>query len=161
MPTTFLAVLALVGLAKQRQIYDITKFERSLSLTFLWQFSANVNVALQRLIGIRFINVCIQGILKGKYHCTVDLLFDWFGISCMTTDHFCFYLPNSLIQTSQTGGQRYSDTSPFSIPWCIKPRSAYVNSVSPSLSLSLPRSLARSLALFVYRSLSSSLSPSL
>ncbi len=29
---------------------------------------------------------------------------------------FCFYLQNRLIQTSQTGGQRYSDTSPFSIP---------------------------------------------
>jgi hypothetical protein len=25
-------------------------------------------------------------------------------------------LQNRLIQTSQTGGQRYSDTSPFSIP---------------------------------------------
>jgi hypothetical protein len=35
----------------------------------------------------------------------------------MTTDNFCFYLQNRLIQTSQTGGQRYSDTSPFSIPW--------------------------------------------
>ncbi len=23
---------------------------------------------------------------RGKYHCTIDLLFDWFGISCMTTD---------------------------------------------------------------------------
>ncbi len=21
-----------------------------------------------------------QGILKGKYHCTIDLLFDWFGL---------------------------------------------------------------------------------
>jgi hypothetical protein len=51
-----------------------------------------------------------------KYHCTVDLLFDWFGISFMTADNFCFYLQNRLIQTSQTGGQRYSDTSPFSIP---------------------------------------------
>jgi len=38
----------------------------------------------------------------------VDLLFDWFGISCMTTDNFGFYLQNTLIQTSQTGGQRYS-----------------------------------------------------
>ncbi len=57
-----------------------------------------------------------QGILKGKYHCTIDLLFNWFGISCMTTDHFCFYLQNRLIQTSQTGGQQYSDTSTFSIP---------------------------------------------
>ncbi len=33
----------------------------------------------------------------------------------MTTDNFCFYLQNRLIQTSQTGGQRYSDTSPFSV----------------------------------------------
>ncbi len=57
-----------------------------------------------------------QGILKGKYHCTIDLLFDWFGISLMTTDNFCFYLQNRLIQTSQTGGQLYSDTSPYSIP---------------------------------------------
>jgi len=31
---------------------------------------------------------------------------------------FVFYLQNRLIQTSQTGGQKYSDTSPFSIS-CI------------------------------------------
>jgi hypothetical protein len=47
----------------------------------------------------------------------IDLLFDWFEISCMTTDNFCFYLQYRLIQTSQTGGQWYSDTSPFSFPW--------------------------------------------
>jgi hypothetical protein len=35
----------------------------------------------------------------------------------MTTDNFCFHLQNRLIQTIQTGGQKYSDTSPFSIPW--------------------------------------------
>ncbi len=29
-------------------------------------------------------------------------------------DNFCFYLQNRLIKTSQTGGQLYSDTSPFS-----------------------------------------------
>jgi hypothetical protein len=23
-----------------------------------------------------------QGILKGKYHCTIDLLFDWFELVC-------------------------------------------------------------------------------
>jgi hypothetical protein len=57
-----------------------------------------------------------QGILKGRFHCTVDLRFDWFRISCMTTDNSCFHLQNRLIQTSQTGGQQYSDTSPFSIP---------------------------------------------
>jgi hypothetical protein len=35
----------------------------------------------------------------------------------LTTDNFCFYLLNRLIQTSETGGQQYSDTSPLSIPW--------------------------------------------
>jgi hypothetical protein len=45
-----------------------------------------------------------------------NLLFEWFGISCTTTDNFCFYLQNSLIQTSQTGGQWYSDTSPLIFP---------------------------------------------
>ncbi len=34
----------------------------------------------------------------------------------MTTNNFWFYLQNRLIQNSQTGGQLYSDTSPFSIP---------------------------------------------
>ena len=76
--------------------------------------SRSVNFVLH-LPGGRFVE---PGTTKrGKYHCTVDLLFDWFGISCLTTDNFCFYLQNRLIQTSQTGGQRYNDTSPFSIPW--------------------------------------------
>jgi hypothetical protein len=35
----------------------------------------------------------------------------------MTPDNSCFYLQNRLIQTSQTGGQWYSNTYPFSIPW--------------------------------------------
>jgi len=34
----------------------------------------------------------------------------------MATDNLCFYLQNRLIQTNQTGGQQYTDTSPFSIP---------------------------------------------
>ncbi len=38
----------------------------------------------------------------------IDLMFDWFGISCMTTDNFCFYLQNRLIQTSQK--QEVNDT---------------------------------------------------
>jgi hypothetical protein len=58
-----------------------------------------------------------QGILKLKYPCNIDLLLDWFEISCVTTDNFCFYLQNRLFQTSQTGGQWYSNTSPFSITW--------------------------------------------
>jgi hypothetical protein len=28
---------------------------------------------------------------ESKYHCTIDLLFDWFGISCTTTDSFWFF----------------------------------------------------------------------
>ncbi len=42
----------------------------------------------------------------------------------MTTDNFCFCLQNRLIQTSQTGGQWYSDTSPFSIP-CKSPQKVF------------------------------------
>ncbi len=38
----------------------------------------------------------------------------------MTSGNFCFYLQNRLIQSSQTGGQPYSD-SPFSIPWVKSP----------------------------------------
>jgi hypothetical protein len=34
----------------------------------------------------------------------------------MTTDNFYFYLQNRLIQTSRTGGQWYSDTSPIVFP---------------------------------------------
>ena len=37
--------------------------------------------------------------LRKKYHCTVDLLFDWFGISCMITDNFLFLFAKKLIQT--------------------------------------------------------------
>ncbi len=35
----------------------------------------------------------------------------------MAIDKYYDYLQNRLIQTSQTGGQQYSDTSPFSSPW--------------------------------------------
>ncbi len=42
---------------------------------------------------------------REKNHSTIDLQFDWFGISCKTTDDFCFHFQNRLIQTSQTGGQ--------------------------------------------------------
>jgi len=49
------------------------------------------------------------------------------GISCMTTDNYCFYLEKRLIQTSQTGGQQYSDTSPYSIPWYLEYWEPYWN----------------------------------
>ncbi len=28
------------------------------------------------------VEVFVQGILRGKHHCTIDLLFDWFGLVC-------------------------------------------------------------------------------
>ncbi len=47
----------------------------------------------------------------------------------MTTDNFSFYLKNRLIQTSQIGGQWYSDNSPFSIPWSIRTLGRYIEIV--------------------------------
>jgi hypothetical protein len=70
----------------------------------------------RQLFRLVLLNIQNPGNTKGEVSRTVNLLFDWFGISCMSTDNFCFYLLNRLIQTIQTGGQWYSDTSPFSIP---------------------------------------------
>jgi hypothetical protein len=73
--------------------------------------------------GLNFILSALSpspGNTKG-HHCTIDLLFDWFGSSCMITDNFSFYLQSRLIQTGQTGGQWYIDTSPFSIPCLVLP----------------------------------------
>ncbi len=55
--------------------------------------------------------------LRGKYHCTIDLLFEWFGLVCFANKNKNCQLSYRWFQTSQTGGQWYSDTSPFSIPW--------------------------------------------
>jgi len=64
-----------------------------------------------------FLRMFFQGILKGKYHCTIDLLFDWFGLVRLANKNKNCHLSYSKFQTSQTRGQWYSDTSPFSIPW--------------------------------------------
>jgi hypothetical protein len=48
---------------------------------------------------------------------TVDLLFDWFGLVCFTNKNKHCQLWNSWFQTSQTGGQQYNNTFPFSITW--------------------------------------------
>jgi hypothetical protein len=37
-------------------------------------------------------DIVVPGNTKGGYHCTVDLLFDWFGISCMTNDNFFVFI---------------------------------------------------------------------
>jgi hypothetical protein len=57
-----------------------------------------------------------QGILKGEislYHWPPV----WLVRNQLYKQKFFIYLQNGLIQTSQTGGQWCSDTSPFSIPW--------------------------------------------
>jgi hypothetical protein len=64
-----------------------------------------------------FLYVCpTQGILKGEVS-----MYRWPPVWLVSNqlydNSFCFCLQNRLIQTSQTGGQWYSDTSPFSIPW--------------------------------------------
>ncbi len=56
------------------------------------------------------------GNTKG-YHGTIDLLFDCLGLVCFVNENKKCQLSYSWFQTSQTGCQRYSDTSPFSIPW--------------------------------------------
>ncbi len=59
----------------------------------------------------------LQGILKGEvslYHWPPVWLI-WNQLYEQLTI-FVFYFQNRLIQTSQTGGQWYSDTSPFSFP---------------------------------------------
>jgi hypothetical protein len=66
------------------------------------------------------VRYCNQGIVKGEVslYCTVDLLFDWFGLVCFANKNKNCHLPYNLFQLSQTGGQWYNDTSPFSIPCC-------------------------------------------
>jgi hypothetical protein len=68
-------------------------------------------------LGPGFVLLVVPGNTKGE-SITLPLAscLNWFGIRWMTTEYFCFYLQNRLIQTSQTGGQWYSDSSPFSIP---------------------------------------------
>jgi hypothetical protein len=91
-------------------------------LTVVAKYKKNVHSKLKHLVGTetgvtRFeCQRLDQGILKGKNHCTVDLLFDWFGlVSFANTNKNC-QLSYSSFQTSQTEGQWYSDTFPFSIP---------------------------------------------
>jgi hypothetical protein len=34
------------------------------------------------MLSVTLLSIVIPGNTKGKYHCTVDLLFDWFGLVC-------------------------------------------------------------------------------
>jgi hypothetical protein len=62
--------------------------------------------------------MCLQGTLKvGSITVLLTCCLTGLESACMTADNFCFYLQNRLIQTVQTGGQLYSDTFLFSVPW--------------------------------------------
>ncbi len=45
--------------------------------------------------------------------------FDLIGLVCSANKNKNWKLSYSWFQTSQTGGQQYSDTSPLSIPWFV------------------------------------------
>ncbi len=34
------------------------------------------------ILGVVMLNPIIKEYSRGKYHCTIDLLFDWFGLAC-------------------------------------------------------------------------------
>jgi hypothetical protein len=63
-----------------------------------------------------------QGIIKGKYHCTIDLLFDWFGLVCFENKYKNF---SSHTADSKPVKQEVNGTvilPSFSIP-CFNSRS--------------------------------------
>jgi len=43
---------------------------------------ANTLDQVSNLLGFAFFVTGTREYLRGKYHCTVDLLFDWFGLVC-------------------------------------------------------------------------------
>jgi len=85
------------------------------SVTLCIQISSRSTRAHEQCIG-RFDRQSKEYWMR-KYHCTIDLLFDYFGLVCFANKHKYCWLPHSWFQTSQPGGQWYNDTSPFSIPW--------------------------------------------
>ncbi len=99
---------------------DIKPKPNELSHAMHWQcmFAPSLYECTMISLALRsYLQLVNQGILKGKHHCTVDLLFDWFGLVCFANKNKNCQLSYSWFQTSQTGDQWYSDTSPFSSPW--------------------------------------------
>ncbi len=78
--------------------------------TFYW-INLHLNKQFSHMV------CCSREYWRGKYHCTVGLLFDQFGLACFANKNKQIQFSYSWFQTSQTGGQRYSDTVPFSVPW--------------------------------------------
>ncbi len=67
-------------------------------------------------------------------------MFDWFGLVCFANKNKNYQLSHNWFQTSQTGGQWYGDTSPFSIPcW----NSLWLCSHLPYMEILAPRHSAK------------------
>ena len=52
---------------------------------------------------------------KGKYHCTTDLVFDWFGFDQTSKSAVDLTYAKQLNPSSKTGGQPYSDSPPYEV----------------------------------------------
>ena len=52
---------------------------------------------------------------KGKYHCTADLLFDWSGSAVLLNWNYKQICLFGQILTGQSGGQPYSNISPYEV----------------------------------------------
>jgi len=77
--TNALAYLSRVSVAKKKKV----KHQQQSACCKLF-------IAVAQIWGCSRCMCKCREYLKGKYHCTTDLLFDWFSISCLTTEIFCF-----------------------------------------------------------------------
>ncbi len=85
----------------------------------------------------------VQGILKREVS-----LYHWPPVWLVWNQlhdnwQFSFYFQNRLWQISQTGGQWYSDNSPFSIPWSIPyvvalPQNSHISTAHVAFSPTVP-----------------------
>ncbi len=75
------------------------------------------------------------GILKGKYHCTIDLLFDWFGLVCFAnkTKIVCSHTADSKPVKQEVNCTMI--LPPFVFPAYTNKE---VNHAEPSSSVTLP-----------------------
>ncbi len=54
---------------------------------------------------------------RGKYHCTIDLLFDWFGLDCFANKNKKLSVVIQLIPNLSNRRSTVQWYFPFSIPW--------------------------------------------
>jgi len=109
-----LAFNRLLGFEARAQIRN---FNSDFLSKFFWSWLEDLRAGILNCHQPPIVIIISREYLRGKSHCTIDLLFDWFGLVCFANKNKNCQLSYSWFQTSQTGGQWYNDTSPFSIPW--------------------------------------------